>query len=214
MNEPQPSPRMHHRALIQQARGSGDDRAHVVDRGDWLIACVADGAGGTGSGGLAADAVVGLVEELGAGGLPGERDLVRAIRALDGRLAASGGETTAVIAVVTRYLVLGASVGDSQAIYATTASVEALTMRQQRKPLVGSGRAVVTGFGCVVVPAGRLLIATDGLFNYQDPTTIEGVLRGELDAIPRRFLEGAKLPNGELRDDIALIVVETPGTND
>ena len=132
---------MQHRTLIRQCRATGDDRAHVLLGKDWLLACVADGAGGTGGGSRAAEQVIEGMAQFNVDTAPGERDLLRALHVLDAKLATTGGETTATIAVVTKYLVFGVSVGDSEALYLTANSIERLTVRQQRKPLLGSGEA-------------------------------------------------------------------------
>lgn len=207
---------MKHRVLIEQCRPVGDDRALVLRGDGWLLACVADGAGGMGGGGRAADDVIASVAQFADDALsptpkraPGERDLLRALRALDGRMAAAGGETTATIAVVTEYLVYGVSVGDSEALYLVDQTVERLTARQQRKPLLGSGQAVVTGFGAVAAPGARLLLASDGLIKHAPRAAIEDALRhADIDAVAPALLGAARLPNGELADDVAIVVIE------
>jgi hypothetical protein len=61
--------------------------------------------------------------------------------------------------------VLGASVGDSEAWLVGEATIARLTNGQVHKPLLGSGRAIPVGFGPVPL-AGRLIVASDGLFKY------------------------------------------------
>src|SRR5438046_2236794 len=94
-----------------------EDRIAVERSGDRLVIVVADGAGGTGGGAAAADAVCGAVAER-APRASGDPLVWRsALRELDEALAVAphGGQTTAVIVEVGRDDVCGASVGDSGA---------------------------------------------------------------------------------------------------
>jgi serine/threonine protein phosphatase PrpC len=94
--------------------GPGDDRAAAFAYSGRVVLVVADGAGGTGRGAHAADAVVKLVKERSDAGV---LDVLGLLRDCDLNLAreAAGGETTAVVAVVDDKGVAGASVGDSEA---------------------------------------------------------------------------------------------------
>lgn len=65
-------------------------------------------------------------------------------------VAASGGQTTAVIGVATPGRIVGASVGDSGAILFRGPPVD-LAAEQARKPLLGSGHARARGFAAVAV---------------------------------------------------------------
>lgn len=202
---------MRYTIQIHPSREVGDDRARVVVGAGWLLACVADGAGGTGGGARAAQDVVDELSRFQGRAPPGERDLLRCLLALDTRLSTTGGQTTAAIAVVTEFLVYGVSVGDSEILYLASDSIERLTSRQQRKPLLGSGQAKVTGFGSVAQPGARLLLATDGLFTFAPRAVIEQTLRAaDFDAIAPRLVQAAQLPTGALSDDVAVVVVELP----
>jgi hypothetical protein len=94
--------------------GEGDDRCLALAYTDRVVIAVADGAGGTARGAEAAAFVVDLVNERSR---DGRFDVVELLRTCDVQLAqsGSGGETTAVVAVVDDNGIIGASVGDSGA---------------------------------------------------------------------------------------------------
>ncbi len=147
--------------LEQGARG--EDRLVVLRCDDACVIVIADGAGGTGSGGAAAAFVCARAE---AAARRGTRTAARWVGHLVQtdlalRVSGMGGESTAVVVEIdAEWGIGGASVGDSGAHAITVdASVE-LTGEQHRKPLVGSGRAVPVGFGPVNRP-GQILVASD-----------------------------------------------------
>jgi PPM family protein phosphatase len=103
--------------------------------------------------------------------------------------------------------VVGASVGDSQALLFTDTGHLALTSAQVRKPLLGSGRARLTEFEAPV-DGGRLLIATDGLFNHASMDGIRRVILGAaLPTVGPALVQLARLASGALPDDVGLVVV-------
>src|SRR4051812_23775178 len=93
--------------------GEGDDRCLALVHADRVVIAVADGAGGTGRGAEAATFLVHKVSERSHGTF----EAVELLRACDMHLAhgGSGGETTAVVAIVGQNGIIGASVGDSGA---------------------------------------------------------------------------------------------------
>lgn len=196
-------------AIASEAADTNDqDRVTAMPCGASTIVAVADGAGGSGDGGWAADAVIDAVRSAAArsdaqitDGLFWQ-DLLAQV---DRELAAEGsGETTAVVAVVTDELVTGASVGDSQAWLIDDAGFTVLTERQIRKPLVGDGRAIPMPFEC---PHERrtLVVGSDGLFNYVQMDRLLAIVRGnEVNAIPAGLIDAARLRSGALQDDIAV----------
>ena len=108
----------------------------------------------------------------------------------------------------------GASVGDSGAWLVSDSEVTDLTADQVRKPLLGSGVARPCAFDCEY--AGQaVLVATDGLFDYASRSAVVNPLRGALrsrdfgPAAPA-LIDAARLPNGELQDDIAVVVAGRP----
>src|SRR5262249_43904023 len=121
--------------------GEGDDRCLALVYADRVVIAVADGAGGTGRGSEAATFLVHTVNECSCDGMFAAVEL---LRACDMHLAhsGSGGETTAVVAVVDENGIVGASVGDSGAWIVDATTYVDLTRGQIRKPLIGSGAAV------------------------------------------------------------------------
>ena len=80
-----------------------------------------------------------------------------------------------------------------------------MTAERRRKPLLGHGDVVPVAFAAE--GAGRVLIATDGLFGYaKRERIVDALQRGSLDEIPEHLVELARLPNGTLQDDLGLVV--------
>lgn len=104
--------------------------------------------------------------------------------------------------------VFGASVGDSGAWALTTDAIFELTGRQRRKPLLGSGSAEPIGFGPSFFN-DRLLVASDGLLKY---ATRERIRRAafvqDVNVAADQLIAAARLPNGALQDDLALVIVD------
>src|SRR5438093_12728116 len=97
---------------IQPIRGAGQDRAAVFERENGVLIAVADGAGGTGNGEVAAKAIVDTAGTLAAA----DADWSIVLRQLDGdSYRLDGGQSTAVIATLTEQGIRGASAGDSGA---------------------------------------------------------------------------------------------------
>lgn len=195
-------------------RGTGgDDRATVVMCPDVAVIVIADGAGGTGTGGRAADALCARVSEAARQGLRGSDAWATCLRDADREAATTGifGESTALVVEVSRVGVCGASVGDSEAwLLGATATID-LTRDQQRKPLVGSGRARATPFGLAGF-VGRLLVATDGLFKYAPPSKlIELGGHGSLDDAADSLVNSVRLRSGSLPDDVAVVLARRAG---
>lgn len=189
----------------------GEDRLAVVRRDDACVIIVADGAGGTGSGGAAASFVCGRAEAAAHSGTRTSVQWVEHLVASDQALRASGtgGESTVVVVEIGKDgTIRGASVGDSGALAVTVdASVE-LTGEQHRKPLVGSGGAVPVGFGPVLLP-GRILIASDGLLAYTvAKALVARVHAGALETVATALVDGVRLRSGRLPDDLALVLCE------
>ena len=190
------------------AGGRNEDRLAISCRGRrWTIA-VTDGAGGISGGARAASDAA---EDLAAGGADAELDSESwcdQLRRLDLELEADrvAGETTAVVVQINDSGIRGASVGDSQALVVGADSVIALTERQTRKPLLGSGAAHPVGFSAPF-DDGRLLMGTDGLFNYVDERRLANAVRASSveDAV-RALIELVRLSDGSFHDDIALVV--------
>lgn len=178
-----------------------EDRVALVVAADRVILVVADGAGGSGRGAAAAEAIVALVRERGAAG---SLDAVALLRQADAVLAPSGGESAAVIVTVDARGIAGASVGDSAAWLVDDAGYVNLTERQLRKPLVGSGRAQPIAFSAPPL-AGTLLVGSDGLFKYAPPSLIRRIATDSaFEAIAERLIASVRLPSGALHDDVTV----------
>ncbi|MEM9692135.1 MAG: hypothetical protein AAGA56_06305 [Myxococcota bacterium] len=184
---------------------AGEDRVarYGDDTRDVLV--VADGAGGSGAGAEAADAVLHAIRRA-----PWALDVCDVLREADHIVAQAshGGETTVVVARVIDGEVVGASVGDSGAWLFTPAEAVELTGRQVRKPLLGSGRARPVPFRAMLV--GRLLLATDGLLKYIPLAKLtELSVRQPVASSCDALIQAARLPSGGLQDDIAVLLAET-----
>jgi serine/threonine protein phosphatase PrpC len=189
-----------------ESGGRGEDRAAVRGDGERLIVVVADGAGGTGAGAMAAQAVCDAVLMAWSS----ERAWDEVLRAVDLRLsrAADGGQSTAVVVEVTNQAIRGASVGDSAAWLVGQSEVLDLTEHQRRKPLLGNGNAEATSFGPVPF-TGRLLVASDGLFKHARSSEVRRrAWLGTLDESALALVDGVRLRSGRLPDDVAVALVE------
>jgi serine/threonine protein phosphatase PrpC len=187
----------------QSQQSKCDDRVLVSLLDDRVVIAVADGAGGTGGGGAAADAVVREVRDQ-AAHCSTEEDWIRLINQLDQQI--SPGETTTVVVDITLDRITGASVGDSCAWIVHDGEVSNLTARQVRKPLLGSGSAQVTGFTSEALQ-GVLLVATDGLFNYAKREFIcQSIYQADFYALPRTLINLVRLPSGSFCDDVGIAV--------
>ena len=81
-----------------------------------------------------------------------------------------------------------------------------MTEAQNRKPLLGPGRAQPVGFGPVPLE-GRLVVASDGLFKYCDRERLLSVAMGDpLGVAATGLVEEARLPSGALHDDVSIVL--------
>jgi serine/threonine protein phosphatase PrpC len=189
---------------VQPIRGKGQDRAAVFEREDGLLIAVADGAGGTSNGEIAAQAVIDTVEML--RGADAEWSIV--LRQLDAdRARLDGGQTTAVVVVVDGQGVRGASTGDSEAWLVRDGKALVLTHQQMKKPLLGAGAAPV-GFRASDLGAGTLVLASDGLFRYAKPADIVRIASGpDIEAAADQLLDLVRIqPAGNVADDVSLVL--------
>jgi len=187
--------------LVVGARGAGQDRAAVIDAGAELWIALADGAGGTGGGDVAADAVVASLATIG-------NDLLAHVAALDDPRVLGGGQATAVVLRVGAGAIVGASVGDSVAWLVGADGIVELTGEQRRKPLLGSGEARVTPFEHGAW-SGTLLVASDGLASYVRRADVVATLAaaGDLAVAAQRLVELVRLASGGLPDDVSIVLV-------
>ncbi|MBI4032179.1 SpoIIE family protein phosphatase [Candidatus Berkelbacteria bacterium] len=178
-----------------------------------MVIVVADGAGGVGGGAQTAQAVCDLVvTHVRRPNSAGQR-WTDQLREIDLAIAASraGGLSTAVVLEIREGTVTGASVGDSGAWIVSAAEVVDLTKDQVRKPLLGSGAAIPVSFGPVHLN-GRLLVGTDGLFKYAARSDIvANAMEGTLEGAASALIDGVRLRNGSLQDDVAVVLCEEVG---
>src|SRR5688572_20464710 len=187
-----------------------EDRAAVFSYPEGRVVVVADGAGGTGSGARAAEAVLEAVRR--AGWKAEREDWVQVLEQVDAR--GGPGQSTALVVALGGHGLCGACVGDSEAWWfpagSGTECVE-LTRGQQRKPLLGSGGARVVGFAIAAPAAGRLVVGADGLWKYVPwERIVEATVQGGGSAAERaeRLLESARMPSGGLQDDVGVVVCD------
>jgi PPM family protein phosphatase len=192
-----------HVTKVVGIRGAGQDRARVQEVGDSVVIALADGAGGTGGGSKAAQAVVDAVfaAPSQAPAWPSlladlDRDVVRL----------GGGQTTAIILSVTCTGVAGAAVGDSGAWIIRDTGVEDLTVGQLPKPLLGAG-CIPSVVGGPSLQGGTLLVASDGLIKYASQASIARIASGaDLAFAAHALVDLVRLPSGELQDDISIVL--------
>jgi serine/threonine protein phosphatase PrpC len=179
-----------------------EDRVLAIDLDDAVVLAVADGAGGTGSGDQAADAV--LREVTAYASRDHDDEAWREIpRQTDFRIGA--GESTGAVVVRSASGFVGASVGDCKVWLLEDGTLHDLTENQARKPLLGSGEAQPVGFAR---PAsdGLLLVATDGFCNYvKRETLLREILWIDFAVLARKLVEMVRLPSGDLWDDVGIV---------
>lgn len=186
-------------------RGEGQDRAAVFERADGGITiALADGAGGTSHGDIAAQAVLDTAQVL--AGSDADWSVILATLDRDS-MRLKGGQTTAIVVVLDDAGIRGASVGDSEAwlVYADQ-RVEALTANQMHKPLLGTG-AQLTPTTDVQLGEATLVVASDGLFRTAKPMDIARIAAGaDLTAAAERLVDLVRTDAGNVLDDVAIVL--------
>lgn len=179
-----------------------EDRVGVFISEKRTVVVVADGAGGVGSGDIAAECILREIEaELPR--IHSADQWADTLRQIDFRIPC--GESTAVIVDVRPYGMAGASVGDSEAWVINNGNIIDLTVNQKRKPLLGSGAASPVSFTGSPLN-GVLLVATDGFCSYAKRSrVISMIAQSDFYTIPRRCIEMVRLPSGALWDDIGVV---------
>lgn len=197
-------------AILQSVAGNPEnqDRGLILMDGTRLLLCVADGAGGLSGGAEAAALAVEFFSRQ-ATRLTCADDCVDLVRQMDTAVSQDlkAGETTFALAIVTPDKIFGASVGDSGIwLIASSGNVLNLTAHQQRKPFVGSGRALPVTFQTTNL-GGILLLATDGLLKYTSADRIVAVCRQHPPEVAvLQLTELVKYPSGNFPDDVTAIL--------
>ena len=189
------------------------DRNLIYAPDECIVLVVADGSGGSGYGEAAAEMVIRAIESL----RPDENEWSdpryweATLTQLDRHIAAqcAGGESTAVVAALRENRIVGASVGDSRAMLVEGELADDLTIRQNRKPLLGSGSAKPVGFEGRMY-AAKLLLATDGLLNYiGHPELLRLCREIAFEQLGNKLIDAVRLSSGALQDDATVIVANT-----
>lgn len=188
--------------VVEAYRERCEDRIDVISDGDRTLIVVADGAGGTGDGHLAAETVI-RETRANYAAIDNSTDWSKFLSQLDFRVHT--GETTAVIVDVQSDRILGASVGDSCAWVIDGPDITDLTRTQNRKPLLGSQAAKPAPFWHGPLN-GLLLVGSDGFFDYAKRDQITRLIgRTDFFAVPRACVDLVRLPSGDLWDDTAVV---------
>ena len=200
--------------LVEQSKNGGHVRAILCHYKDSLIIAVADGSGGQGGGGEAADKVIqGVKSALAKGIEPGDYAAWCALLVdIDRQIEEDeeAGETTAIVLALSRRYIAGAACGDSRALLFSRTGLIDITKKQNRRPMLGSG-------GALPVPinerslVGTLVVATDGLFDYTNAKALEKSVSSEdtVDERAKNIVHSLRLKSGDLPDDVALALVDT-----
>ncbi|MCA9135821.1 MAG: hypothetical protein KDB00_03655 [Planctomycetales bacterium] len=188
--------------LVEAYREHCEDRLDIISDGNRTLIVVADGAGGSGDGSIAADTVINETRSHYTA-IDSSIGWSQFLSQLDFRV--SVGETTAVIVDVHPDRILGASVGDSRAWVIDGPNVIDLTRTQNRKPLLGSREAKPAPFWHGPL-AGILLVGSDGFFGYAKRDQVTPLIaRTDFHAIPKACIDLVRLPSGDLWDDTAIV---------
>lgn len=193
---------------MQQAEQIGDDRLKFFYYQGNLIVLLADGAGGFGDGGKAADFFVKQSHHYITHSQELNNNILENIlRKVDSDLHCNGyGETTSVIAVINANTIFGASVGDSHCYIFNKEFTIHATSLQYRKPLLGSGEIVAISFGPFRID-NKVIIASDGLFDYTTINKIcETLTECHMENIGQQLLRLVELPSRQLQDDFSVVV--------
>ena len=133
----------------------------------------------------------------------GAANAVDALRGLDGALRNLGQSTAAIARLFSSGSVDGASAGDSEVWVRSDGWLE-LSKDQHAKPLLGSGATPVP-FGHAAVT--ELLMCSDGLSKYTKWARVLATLDEGDAEFPWRIIDAARLPSGNLQDDVSVLHV-------
>ena len=211
------------------AKGAGSQRLEdrIVARRDnesLLFFGVADGAGGMGGGAEASDISLSEFQSQLPPGVSWE-DVpygteafwIRLLEIIDSVVEhdPESGEAALVVGVATSNseghgMLFGASAGDCSAWLISDFDYIELTEHQKKRPFLGSGEASACAFEATIIEGETLIVATDGLFKYAPVDSILEICRKRslrLSLLPEALVDLARLPNGDLPDDCAVIAL-------
>jgi serine/threonine protein phosphatase PrpC len=205
--------RFHCASKLANATMLGQDRLCLMQRENFVVAIIADGAGGVAGGGAAADAVVARFGN--SAHAPSDEALFAAMVALDQRLAAENvGLSTALVVVVEvddqRVIVRGVTVGDSEAVIISGDNIRDVTVDHYHKPLLGDGAAIPVVFSEQLADHETLVCGSDGLFKYVAIQKLAAIVRqhsNDLDAAAQALVAAVRLPSGDQHDDVCVALI-------
>jgi len=189
----------------------GDDRVGHKAMAGFGAFYLADGATGVGLGGEAADAFVAALEDADFDQYRSAEACCDLLRLADEEVSVKlkgNGDTTGILIVTNGEDLWGASAGDSRGMFYKADGVVELTCRQVRKPRFGAGAKPV-GFKGKVRPGERLLLASDGLWDFAQSGLISEVARGvgTAEGVVHRLEELVRYQNeGRLPDDLSIMM--------
>lgn len=191
-----------------------EDSVALFKSNGWVVAVVADGAGGTSGGQAASQAVVALVADaIEAGRAPGRAEIWYQVLTEAGTKLTDFelGQSTAVVVATNGSGIVGASVGDSEAWLIRGDSLIDLTKDQEKKPLLGGGPVEPTAFAESLWPGDVLLLATDGLVKYAPAERLAALARKRMpvSACSDAMVDLVRRPDGGLQDDLALVLIRS-----
>jgi PPM family protein phosphatase len=205
------SPHFSYVREVASNRQRSEDTADVFEREDVLVVALADGVGGLRDGAMASSVFVAAVRAAvddPAFAVENVRHWVDLFRVTDAALAAKNvGETTGVVVVAGPHNLIGVSTGDSEAWLVESTHVENLTVGQETKRTLGTGRVTPAAFERQAL-SGVLLVGSDGLFKFAAIDVIAGIVRASaIPVVAKKLVELVRLRSGRLADDIALVLV-------
>lgn len=167
------------------------------------VIALADGVGGIGSGDIASNYFINQIS-LYTSELRTKEEWMTLLSRIDHQIPI--GETTGIVVQLQPGKIVGASVGDSSAKIFDFDKVIDLTVKQERKPLIGSRESIPVGFE-YPYETGFLILGSDGFYNHiKDIEIMKNILWLPLMDAAHELLNKVRLKNGELWDDTTVIV--------
>ncbi len=194
---------MNYVAISKTTQIENQDRVSIVENDEDILIILSDGAGGTSGGTEAAEFTVNNLL------ISNAQNPVDTLRDLDESIFTNPktGEATVVYLRISEGKISGASIGDSEAWLIQGEKIVDITENQHRKPLLGTGRAIVKGFHDIPF-VGTLIVASDGLTKYVPISKIISTItdNNNLDVCCIKLIELVRYKSGILSDDTTVIL--------
>lgn len=200
------------RSMKNGKPSKGDDRVGYRFSTSFSAFYLADGATGIGLGGEAAEAFSDAIMHADEKEFSTPEKCAALLRLVDEEVAIKlkgNGDTTGIVLVTDGHQAWGASAGDSEAILYRSDDIIEITAKQVRKPRFGNG-AKPTGFSVKIAPSERILIASDGLWDFSARASVAEIVRSGLSAKEtiKRLEQLIRSRNEErLPDDLGMILI-------